>query len=441
MAKQRLHSGRLAPDWPFSVQRSPIYYGWVIWLLSTLGFLCSVPGQTMGMGVFTESFMDAFGLTRTQLSSAYLFGTLGSAVLLTWAGRLFDKHGARTMLVGSSVGLGLVILLISSFDLVLSWLPSSLGANVLAFGGIALCYFGVRFFGQGVLTSASRNVLLLWFEQRRGLVSGVRGVFVSLGFSLAPLLLGSLIITFGWRETLWILAVILIGGYALLALVFVRDDPRSCGLLPDGAAANTPPKVERYQAPDQSLRVAQRSPLFWLYASGLSIHALFGTAVTFHVVDIFAQAGRDQAQAFGYFFPTAIVSTSTNLLASLVVDRMSLQPFLLIMLAAFGTGAVGLLQLETTSGYWLLVLGFGIGGGLWGVLSNLANIRFFGSLHLGEISGFSTSISVFASAIGPAAFAMSLELTGSYAVILMLCLAANLALLVIAALLTHPDKF
>ena len=58
-------------------------------------------------------------------------------------------------------------------------------------------YFGVRFSGQGAMTSASRNLLLLWFERRRGLVSGVSGVFVSLGFSLAPSLLAMLID--GWQ--------------------------------------------------------------------------------------------------------------------------------------------------------------------------------------------------------------------------------------------------
>ena len=58
-------------------------------------------------------------------------------------------------------------------------------------------YFGARFSGQGVMTSASRNLLLLWFKRRRGLVSGVSGVFVSLGFSLALSLLAMLID--GWQ--------------------------------------------------------------------------------------------------------------------------------------------------------------------------------------------------------------------------------------------------
>jgi len=38
------------------------------------------------------------------------------------------------------------------------------------------------------------------------------------------------------------------------------------------------------------------------------------------------------------------------------------------MLSAFCCGASGLLLLDTATGYALLVLGFGIGGGLWGTL-------------------------------------------------------------------------
>ena len=76
------------------------------------------------------------------------------------------------------------------------------------------------------------------------------------------------------------------------------------------------------------------------------------------------------------------------------------------MLLAFCLGSWGFINLNFNWGFWLLALGFGIGGGLWGVISNLAYIRFFGPKHLGEISGFSTSITVFASAIGPAAFSL-----------------------------------
>lgn len=433
---------RLPPRWPFAVDRLPIFYGWVIWLLSTLGFLMSVPGQTMGMAVFTDPFIDAFDLSRSQLSFAYLCGTVGSALLLTRAGRLYDRIGARIMVVGASVLLGVMIAFISFVDKMGAALAALLGISLstVTLPLILIGYFGVRFTGQGVLTSASRNVLLLWFEKRRGLVSGIRGVFVSLGFSLAPLLLALMIDAAGWRGALWIMAGALTFGFATVSLIFLRNSPEEEGLLADGVSGDaSETRSDVYRAPDKSLAEVRRSPSFWLYSSGLAIHALFGTAVTFHIVSIFAEAGRDRTEAFAYFLPQALVSTSVNLLASTFVDRQRLKPFLLIMLSAFLVGAIGLMSLQTGWGYTLLILGFGTGGGLWGVISNVAFIRLFGVLHLGEISGLNTSITVFASAIGPFLFSLGFDLTGAYTSVEGLCAVAITCLLITAAVIRQPE--
>jgi OFA family oxalate/formate antiporter-like MFS transporter len=91
-------------------------------------------------------------------------------------------------------------------------------------------------------------------------------------------------------------------------------------------------------------------------------------------------------------------------------------------LCGFLAGAVGLLYLQHNWGYAALVVGFGIGGGLWAVISNLAFIRNFGPLHLGEITGLCTSIIVFASAIGPALFSLGLDYFGSYAAAQWVCI-------------------
>ncbi|MEM8768664.1 MAG: MFS transporter [Pseudomonadota bacterium] len=434
---------RLPARWPFRVDRTPFFYGWVIWLLSTLGFLMSVPGQTMGMAVFTDPFIEAFELSRSELSFAYLCGTVGSAFLLTRAGRLYDRVGARIMVVGASVLLGLMVAYISLVDrlggAIAGWLGLTLGTVTLPL--VLVGYFGVRFAGQGVLTSASRNVLLLWFERRRGLVSGIRGVFVSLGFSVAPLLLALMIDAYGWRGALWLMAAALVFGFATVALLFLRNSPEEEGLLPDGRAVTEEDDSAARPAPvvDRTLAEARRSASFWLYSGGLAIHALFGTAVTFHIVSIFAEAGRDRGEAFAYFLPSAIVSTSVNLIGSSLVDRRPLKPFLIVMLSAFFVGASGLMQLDTQLGYYLLIAGFGAGGGLWGVISNVAFIRLFGSLHLGEISGLNTSLTVFASAIGPFLFSLGYELTGAYLAAELLCAAAILALLVAAIAIRQPD--
>jgi len=217
----------------------------------------------------------------------------------------------------------------------------------------------------------------------------------------------------------------------------LRDSPGSVGLVADGdgTGGNATPQ----EAPSKTLQEARRSPVLWLYTSSLAIHALFGTALTFHVVSIFSEAGRDASEAFGYFLPAAVFSTTVNLLASSVVDRYPLKPFLLCMLMAFTLGAVGLLNLERTWGYWMLAAGFGAGGGLWGVISNLAFIRFFGPNHLGEVSGFNTSVTVFASAIGPAAFSLALDIFGAYHAAVYACIVVLIILLVAAVWLDQAE--
>ena len=431
---------RLRADWPFPARRSPIFYGWVIAVVSTLGFLFSVPGQTMGMAVFADAFMQATGLSRTELSFAYMLGTLASSMFLTRAGRFYDAYGPRLLLIGVSLLLGCSIVFISLVDVMSEGAAQALqmDTTVLAFVLMVVGYFGVRLSGQGVMTSASSNMLLVWFERKRGLVTGARGVFVSLGFSLAPLFLAFLIDQWGWREALWWLAIIVGPGFAILCLLVVRDKPAVCGLLPDNQEPLRDKDGEQVAQPSYPLKVVKRDPVFWLYSMGLSIHALFGTAVTFHIVAIFSESDRSREEAFAYFIPQAVVSVITNLSASAVADYTRLKPFLLVMLLSFTFGAIGLIYLEHSAGYWGLVLGFGVGGGLWGTLSNLTFIRHYGPRHLGEISGLNVALTVFASAIGPLLFSVAYDITGTFAAGPMLSIAALLVIFVTAAVVPQP---
>ncbi|MBL4682427.1 MAG: MFS transporter [Pseudomonadales bacterium] len=425
---------KLSPNWPFNPRRIPFFYGWVIWLFSTLGFLFSIPGQTMGMAVFTDPLIDVLGLTRTELSMAYLGGTITSSLFLTRAGRWYDQYGGRFMITFASIALGFMVFFISMTDI----LANAFGGG--AFILILLGYFGVRFFGQGILTSCSRNVLLLWFVRRRGLVTGIRGIFVSFGFSIAPLLIAWLITSLEWRYALWVMAGVVGILFSTLALIFIRDNPASIGLKADGGQLLPGDEKETVkEAEYKTLEQARCDPVFWIYSCSLGIYALFGTALTFHIVSIFSEAGRSKEEAFAYFLPSAVFSTSMNLLASWYVDKHSLKPFLILMLLCFVVGAYGLLHLESAWGFWMLAAGMGSGGGLWGVISNLAYIRFFGIMNLGAISGLSSSFSVFASAVGPAAFALGYDATGDYSFGIKLCMGLLLILLSAALLIRQQE--
>jgi cyanate permease len=133
-----------------------------------------------------------------------------------------------------------------------------------------------------------------------------------------------------------------------------------------------------------------------------------------------------------------MVSVTTSLSASTLADYIRLKPLLLVMLAGFMLGAVGLVFLHYQLGYWSLVLGFGVGGGLWGTLANLVFIRHYGPKHLGEISGLNSTLTVFASAIGPVLFSVAYDITGTFTTGPMLSIVILLVLFVASVLVKQP---
>ena len=86
-------------NFPFLPSRFPFFYGWVIVVVTTLGIMSSIPGQTMGVGVYTDFLIQSSQLSRMQISMAYMTGTILSSLLLPLAGRYYDLFGARIMIV------------------------------------------------------------------------------------------------------------------------------------------------------------------------------------------------------------------------------------------------------------------------------------------------------------------------------------------------------
>ncbi len=73
------------------------------------------------------------------------------------------------------------------------------------------------------------------------------------------------------------------------------------------------------------------------------------------------------------------------------------------------------------------------------MISNLAFIRFYGPLNLGAISGFAASVTVFASAVGPAAFSLGYDVFGSYGAAVKVCI-GMLCLFLIAAVVIDQQE-
>lgn len=422
---------------PFSPRRWPFFYGWVILAAGTIGFIFSVPGQTIGVSAFTRPLMEALHLQSTTISLAYMLGTLASASLLTRAGRFFDRMGARVTAAAAGAGLGLILLYMSQARGITRALEPLLPGDrerAAAFSVLVVGFFLLRFFGQGVLTMASSNMVMKWFRSRRGLASGIMNVFTPVGFSLAPRLFNSLQNQVGWSTT-WVYTALVLGlGFPLFVVIFYRDNPEECGLQPDGAPSPQDTKAgQDHEGQDYTLSEARRTYPFWAFNLALAMNALYVTAMTFHIESIFLQAGRMESEAFGIFFPISLGAVLLGLVAGWISDHTKLKYLLLTMTLGMLTSMAGLLLLEHGPGYEMIIFGNALSRAMFGLLLAITWPHFFGRTHLGAITGFQRSWTVSFSALGPYLFSLSLEHLGSYTPSILFC-AAVTGVLFVAAL-------
>ena len=432
------------PNFPFSPRGVRIFYGWVILVVTTIGILMSIPGQTAGVSVFTDHLIAATGLSRLGLSNAYLIGTLTSGLLLPFGGVFIDRFGARLVVVGASVWLALTLVYLSGCDRIAQGLTSlfSLESPLpMAFAVLCLGFVSLRFSGQGMLTLVSRTTLGKWFDRRRGMASGTAGVFLSFGFSAAPLILSFFIDGFGWRGAWLILALVTGLGMGPLGWLFYRDNPEECGLIMDGNIPSPTSPTPSTSSPSRDFTrpEALLTLAFWAVTLALASQALTITGITFHIVDIGTAAGLPEKQTVAIFLPIAMFSTVTGYLIGIASDRTRLKLLFIGMMVAEAVGIFGMAHLDNGSLRILTVIGLGISGGCFGTLSTVTMPRYFGRLHLGAIAGVEMMTLVIASAIGPSLLAVFNEVFGSYRLGLYVCALIPLAVIFLLIPSSNPQ--
>ena len=190
-------------NFPISPRRVPFFYGWVLMIVGGLGFIMSAPGQTYGIAPFTEPLIDALDISRVSLSKAYMLGTMASACLLIYAGKLYDRLGARYLTPMVCLLMALALTCMANIDRLCQQIAQAmpaLDAQDISFVTLIICFFVLRFSAQGVLTMVSLNMVMKWFDRHRGLVTGIMGVFTGPMFSATPKIMSALVDAVGWRH-------------------------------------------------------------------------------------------------------------------------------------------------------------------------------------------------------------------------------------------------
>lgn len=179
---------------------------WCLWCVF------SGPGQTYSVSIFSQAYMDAFGWSRSLVSSYYSLATLLAGLLLPMIGRMIDKKGQRKMMTMIASLLGLVCLWMSFVQF--PW---------MLFIGFML----LRLLGQGSMSLLPATLIPQWFMKNRGKALSLMAIGGVVGSAVMPPLNYAMIdafgIAFAWR--FWM--VLLIGFMGPMAWVLFEINQKT----------------------------------------------------------------------------------------------------------------------------------------------------------------------------------------------------------------------
>jgi len=376
----------------------PFYYGWVNLAVAALAMVGTLPGRTQGLGLITERLLEDLQIDRVLFAQINLWATLVGALFCFGVGRLIDRAGSRAVLTMVVVGLGAVVLLMS-------------GARGVFW--LAVLITLTRCFGQSALSVVSLTMVGQWFVRRLSLAMGVYAVAMSVGFMIAYLTVGAVVLGSGWRAAWGGVGGALLLGLAPLGWLLARHTPESSGLTLDGETQVKQQPMEPISG--VTLWQALRAPAFWVFALASSVYGLIASGIALFNESILAERGFSAVMYHRTLGVTALTALAGNFLGGWLANKWTMNRLMTLAMALLAGSLVALPHVRTewhVVGYAVVM---GVAGGFVIVLFFSFWSRAFGRAHLGKIQGAAQSLTVLASAVGPLLLAECVARTGSYA--------------------------
>ncbi|RWP36946.1 MAG: MFS transporter [Mesorhizobium sp.] len=364
-------------------------YRWVIVAAGAV-MTCVALGAMFSLAIFLEPMALDTDWSRAGISSAmtlnFLVMGLGG---FAW-GAIYDRYGARIVVMTGALLLGLALVLASRTG---SLLVFQITYGVLV--GLAASAF---FAPMIALTAA-------WFDTNRSLAVSL----VSAGMGVAPMTISPfaqwLITAYDWRTAMFVIGV---AAWALLvpAALLVRQPPKPAA---DGAAADA-------AANDTGMSVPQalRSPQFIVLALTFFACCAAHSGPIFHMVSYAMLCGIAPMAAVSIYSIEGLAGLGGRLLYGALADRLGVKPVLITGLAIQSVVIAAYLAVSELGQFYALAIIFGATyGGVMPLYAVLAR-EYFGQRILGTVFGAVTMLSSIGMAFGPLAGGMVFDTYASY---------------------------
>ncbi|MBT6512636.1 MAG: MFS transporter [Rhodospirillaceae bacterium] len=214
------------------------------------------------MGVFGPSIQAAFDIDDVVWPSIYMVGTLASALILPWTGKLTDQVDLRRYTLVVLIGFVFACVVMASVQGVVM---------------LIVAIFLLRQTGQGLMSHIAATSMARYHDDGRGRALAIASLGESIGEAVLPILAALAISWIGWRGGYFAVAFILV--VVLIPLLF--------WLLKGHGARHEAFLARRHmvrQATSESARSATRGdmlrdPRFYLLLPGLLAPSMITTAL------------------------------------------------------------------------------------------------------------------------------------------------------------------
>jgi MFS family permease len=261
-----------------------------------------------------------------------------------------------------------------------------------------------------LLSTAAR-----WFHTRRGIITGIIKVGTGLGMVVMPLFITLLLNNFPWRPTFFILGVVILIVYVLLAQFLVRD-PALKKQYPDNAKRPDHAGALRHEE-GLSFREILRTRRFWTLCIVTLLVVSCTYTVMMHIVPHLIDIGISPAKAASVLSIVGGVSIAGRLVLGAIVDRTGAKKALMIPISLLFIALCVLVFAKTLWMFYLFAIIQGFAHGGFYALISPTVAEFFGTKEHGIILGaviFSTTIG---GAIGPFTAGYVFDMTRTYSVV------------------------
>lgn len=350
------------------------------------GFLMSFTssfGQTFFIGVFGPDLRAEFGLGHGDWSLIYMAGTLASALVLPWSGRIIDRVdlGAFTLVVCGGLAAACFVIISASHVVLL-----------------AVAIFLLRQFGQGLMSHTSVTSMARYFDANRGKAVSVGAMGFTAGEAFLSFAAVLAIAAIGWRLT-----YALAGAFILLAVI-----PLALWLLKGHGARHrrhldslAGPALHEGGGRQWTRAEVLRDPRFYILLIGINAPSMIDTGLFFHHLHLADVKGWSHGWLTGNYIVYAATTFATMLATGRLVDRIGALRLVPLHLLPLGVGLVivALFDAPLIASAYLFAMGISSGLAFTSVVAMWAEM--YGVHNIGAIKSIVAATMVFASALGP----------------------------------------